>query len=46
VIVLDTIKGRGVSFWEGNPVNHNITISKEQLADALGELDIQLAAIG
>jgi transketolase len=46
VIVLDTIKGRGVSFWEGNPVNHNIPINKEQLASALGELDTQLAAIG
>jgi len=46
VIVLDTVKGRGVSFWEGNPVNHNIPINKEQLASALGELDTQLAAIG
>jgi len=46
VIVLDTVKGRGVSFWEGNPVNHNIPINKEQLASALGELNTQLAAIG
>ena len=46
MIVLDTVKGRGVSFWEGNPVNHNIPINKEQLASALGELDTQLAAIG
>lgn len=45
VIVLDTHKGRGVSFWEGNPVNHNIPVSREQLASALNELDSQLAAL-
>ncbi len=46
MIVMDTVKGRGVSFWEGNLVNHNIPVTSDQLARGLSELETQLAAIG
>jgi len=45
LILLDTIKGKGVSLWEAQLVNHNVPITKEQLGIALGELEKQMAAI-
>ena len=38
VIVLNTVKGKGVSFWAGNRNNHNISVSPEQYELALAEL--------
>ena len=46
VIVLNTTKGKGVSFWAGNRLNHNIKISPEQLELALVELDEALDCVG
>ena len=43
VIVLNTVKGKGVSWWEGDRNNHNIAITTEQLGRALQELEAQLA---
>ena len=42
VIILDTIKGKGVSFVEGKEKNHHVEISKEQMEVALAELQIEL----
>lgn len=42
VIVLDTIKGKGVSFVEGKEKNHHVEISKAQMEEALAELQIEL----
>ena len=42
VIVLDTIKGKGASFVEGKEKNHHVEISKEQMQQALAELEIEL----
>ena len=42
VIVLTTVKGKGVSFWAGNRLNHNITITSQQLELALAELTTTL----
>jgi len=42
VIVLDTIKGKGVSFVEGKEKNHHVEISKEQMEEALAELQIEM----
>ena len=39
VIIADTIKGKGVSFMEGNCEWHGGSITKEQLKDALSELE-------
>lgn len=40
MIILDTIKGKGVSFVENAaPANHNMPITKEQLETALQELE-------
>lgn len=39
VIVLNTIKGKGWSFAEGSLNNHNMPISKEQMAEALADLE-------
>lgn len=39
MILLDTVKGKGVSFVEAAaPVNHNMNLTKEQTAAALAEL--------
>ncbi len=46
VIVLDTIKGHGVSFVAGKISSHNMTLSPEQTADAIAELDLQLQQLG
>ena len=37
-IVADTVKGKGVSFMEGNPAYHNNRITDAQLAQALEEI--------
>lgn len=42
VIVLDTIKGKGVSFVEGKEKNHHVEISKEQMEQGLLELQVEL----
>lgn len=42
VIVLNTIKGKGASFVEGKVDNHHVTISKEQMEQALAELNEKL----
>ena len=42
LIVANTIKGRGVSFMEGNPVWHSKPINKEEYQHAVDELTAQL----
>jgi transketolase len=44
-VVAHTVKGQGVSFMEGDFNWHAKVPTDEQLADALTELDAQLAAI-
>lgn len=38
VIIADTVKGKGISFMENNPVWHNHALDKEHYEQALGEL--------
>ena len=45
-VVAHTVKGKGVSYMEGDFNWHAKVPSNEQLADALAQLDAQLAAIG
>ncbi|MGH2617458.1 MAG: transketolase [Thermomicrobiales bacterium] len=45
-VVAHTVKGKGVSYMEGDFNWHAKVPTDEQLADALAELDEQLAAIG
>lgn len=45
VIVLNTVKGKGCSFAEGILSNHHITVSKEQMEDALKALDNKLQEV-
>ncbi len=45
-VVAHTVKGQGVSFMEGDFNWHAKVPTDEQLAEALAELDAQLAAIG
>lgn len=45
VIVLDTIKGKGWTYCETAASNHHITISKEQMGEALDELNKQLEEV-
>ena len=45
-VVAHTVKGKGVSFMEGDFNWHAKVPSDEQLADALAELDAQLAELG
>jgi len=45
VIVLNTVKGKGCSFIEGKVDNHHITISKEQMEQALAELYAKLEEV-
>lgn len=42
VIVLDTVKGKGCSFAEGVLNNHHMTVSKEQMEEALKVLEQEL----
>lgn len=39
VIIARTVKGKGVSFMENNPLYHHTTIDDAQLADALAEVE-------
>jgi transketolase len=39
IIILDTIKGKGFSFAEGNPAYHNGIFTEELYAQAVRELD-------
>ncbi len=39
VIIADTVKGKGVSFMENNPLYHHTSINDEQLAQALAEVE-------
>ena len=45
LIILDTIKGRGVSFAENTPAYHNGTFDQAKYAQAMAELDAQKAVI-
>lgn len=45
VIVLHTIKGQGASFVEGKVDNHHVTISKEQMEQALAELNEKMEKV-
>lgn len=42
VIVLDTIKGKGWSLAENTLSNHHMTVSKEQMTEALAEFEKEL----
>ena len=42
VIILNTIKGKGVKFAEDTFLNHHMTVSKEQMTRAIAELELQL----
>ncbi len=46
MIIAQTIKGKGVSFFEGQAKYHNAQITEEQLAQALAELNLKLAEEG
>ena len=46
LIVLNTIKGHGISLTEGQIGSHNRNLNAEQTQQALAELDAQLAALG
>ena len=46
MIVLNTIKGHGISLTEGQVGSHNRNMSAEQTEQAIAELDAQLAALG
>jgi transketolase len=43
-IIAHTIKGKGVSFMEGENAYHGVAPSEEELARALGELDVLVRA--
>lgn len=45
VIVLKTVKGKGVSFIEGRVSSHNMNLSAEQTAQAIAELKQQRASL-
>jgi transketolase len=45
LIVLDTIKGKGVTMWESKINNHNANINQEQLEIALQELNQAMLAL-
>jgi transketolase len=45
VIIANTVKGKGVSFIEGQPEYHNGRLSEEQLQQALGELETTLTLV-
>jgi transketolase len=46
MIILDTVKGKGVSFAEGNAAYHNGVLDQPKYDQALAELDAQIAALG
>lgn len=41
MIVLDTVKGKGISMYEGNLKNHNGNVTMDELRNCLAELDEQ-----
>lgn len=43
LIVANTVKGKGVSFFEGQAAYHNAAVNEEQLQRALAELEAALA---
>jgi transketolase len=43
VVVLNTIKGCGVSLWSGRLNNHNIAVSRQDMELALAELESSLS---
>jgi transketolase len=43
VIIAHTVKGKGVSFMEGQPQFHNAALNEGQFKQALGELETALA---
>jgi len=45
VIIGHTVKGKGVSFFEGQPQYHNAAITEEQFQMALAELEAQLIQV-
>ena len=45
VIIANTVKGKGISFAEGQAAFHNSALTKEQYDAALAELDAQLAEL-
>lgn len=45
MIVLNTVKGKGVSLAEGKVGSHNMPVTEEQMQQAFAELDSQLAAL-
>ena len=45
LIILDTVKGKGVSFAENTPAYHNGTFDEAKYAQAMAELDAQKAAL-
>jgi len=46
MIIAQTVKGKGVSFFEGQARFHNAQITEEQLAQAVAELNLKLAEKG
>jgi transketolase len=38
MIILDTVKGKGCSFCEGQSASHNMTITPEQAKEAIAAL--------
>lgn len=46
VIIANTIKGKGVSFLEGQAQFHNASLSDEQFERALGEVNAKLVGTG
>ena len=45
MIVLHTVKGKGMSLVEGKVSSHNMSITPEQMAEAIQEIDAQLATL-
>ena len=45
MIILDTIKGKGISALEGKASCHNANINAEQCAEYVAELDAEAEAI-
>jgi transketolase len=45
MIVLNTVKGKGISWAEGLPGNHNMPVSREQMEETMAELEKVLESI-
>lgn len=45
LLIAHTVKGKGVSFMEGQPAFHNAMLSPEQMAQAVLELETRLSAL-